>query len=108
MCAFVDFVSDSIVDVVVKGLLAKKKIRMWLILVLLDLEEFIDKIHKMFYVSVSFTKQSFNFKTNSSKSVSEIREEIIADIRQQASLIYIFSYWMDIVSGLMFLWTISK
>lgn len=73
-----------------------------------DLEEFIDRIHKMFYVSVTFTKHSFNFETNSSKSLATIKEEIIADIRKQASLIYIFSYWMDIVSGLMFLWTISK
>ncbi|KAG4079821.1 hypothetical protein HA402_014952 [Bradysia odoriphaga] len=91
MCGLVDFASDSIIDVVIK-----------------DLEEFIDRIHKMFYVSVTFTKHSFNFKTNSSKSLATIKDEIIADIKKQASLIYVFSYWMDIISCLMFLWTISK
>lgn len=109
MCALVDFVSDSIVDVVIKGLYGHIIMFTWLIqLMLQDLDEFIDRIHKMFYVSVSFTKHSFNFNTNSSKPLSQIKSEIVADIKKKAKIIYIFSYWMDIVSAMMFLWTFLK
>lgn len=90
MCVLVDFVSDSIVGVVLDRM-----------------EMFSEEIHKIFYVSIKF-QHKFHFETNTSKTLTEIKHDIMADVRERSQTFLMVVSWIQFVAGLFFLWMIAK
>lgn len=61
----------------------------------------------MFYVTIDID-HSFHFTTNASKSVQQIKQEIVADIRKKTdSLVFMFG-WMQLMSTVFFVWMLYK
>ncbi|KAJ8970326.1 hypothetical protein NQ317_019606, partial [Molorchus minor] len=69
ICMLVDFISNSIIGVVVR-----------------KVKSFIRHIKTMFYVRIKFS-HSFQFQTNTSKTMTEIAHEIVGEIRERTRVL---------------------
>ncbi|CAH1169930.1 unnamed protein product, partial [Phaedon cochleariae] len=69
VCMVVDFISDSIIGVVIR-----------------KVKGFVRHIRTMFYVRIKFS-HSFHFETNSSKSIAEISKGIVHEIKDRTRTI---------------------
>lgn len=68
---------------------------------------FIAEIKRLFDVSISFD-HDFYFQTTSSKDLSKVKEDIMADIhRKMRSFLIIFG-WLDMIAFALFIWIIVK
>ncbi|XP_031343488.1 uncharacterized protein LOC116171003 isoform X2 [Photinus pyralis] len=90
ICMLVDFISDSIVGVVIK-----------------KIKTFVRHIKTMFYVKLKFSR-SFAFETTQSKSVSEVAEGIITEVRERTeNLLAVFDF-MSCATSLFFLFIVVR
>ncbi|KAF5297552.1 hypothetical protein FQR65_LT09983 [Abscondita terminalis] len=85
ICLIIDFISDSIVGVIFK------KIKI-----------FIRHVKTMFYVRIKFS-HSFHFETNQTKSVKEVAEGIVTEVRQRTEKLLAFFDFMSCATSMFFL-----
>lgn len=64
-------------------------------------------IEQMFDANITF-EHNFFFDTNSSKSLSDVGEEIIQDINQRLSPFIVLESFMDILCGIMVVTVLIK
>uniref|UniRef100_A0A1B0BRA2 Dendritic cell-specific transmembrane protein-like domain-containing protein n=1 Tax=Glossina palpalis gambiensis TaxID=67801 RepID=A0A1B0BRA2_9MUSC len=83
ICVLIDFVDDAIIGVVMN-----------------KLKEFANEVKRLFDVSITFD-HDFYFKTTSSKELSQIRDDIMKDIRKHMQTFILIFGWLDILSVLL-------
>uniref|UniRef100_A0A1A9VJ91 Dendritic cell-specific transmembrane protein-like domain-containing protein n=1 Tax=Glossina austeni TaxID=7395 RepID=A0A1A9VJ91_GLOAU len=90
ICVLIDFVDDAIIGVVMD-----------------KLKEFANEVKRLFDVSITFD-HDFYFKTTSSKELSQIRDDIMKDIRKHMQTFILIFGWLDILSVLLMCLVIFK
>ncbi|XP_018570719.1 DC-STAMP domain-containing protein 2-like [Anoplophora glabripennis] len=90
ICMIVDFISDSIVGVVIR-----------------KVKTFIRHVKTMFYVRIKIS-HSFEFQTNSSKTVAEIAHAMTAEVRQRTEVMRTIFKFMTSAATVFFLFLIIK
>ncbi|KAK9892024.1 hypothetical protein WA026_018212 [Henosepilachna vigintioctopunctata] len=90
ICMLVDFISNSIIGVVVR----KVKI-------------FIRHVKTMFYVRIKFS-HSFHFQSNSSKSMKEVAEGIVGEVKTRTRGIVSVVQFFNCAASLFFLFLIYR
>ncbi|XP_066262197.1 uncharacterized protein [Euwallacea similis] len=90
VCMMVDFLSNSVVGVIIR-----------------KIKTFVRHIKTMFYVRIRFS-HSFKYKTVSSKSVTQIAKEIVAEIKDRSRNIVAFFNFMTLTSMLFFMYLIFQ
>ncbi|XP_066142810.1 DC-STAMP domain-containing protein 2-like [Euwallacea fornicatus] len=90
ICMMVDFLSNSVVGVIIR-----------------KMKTFVRHIKTMFYVKIRFS-HSFKYKTVSSKSVTQIAKEIVAEIKDRSRDIVAFFNFMTLASLLFFVYLIFE
>ncbi|KAJ8955683.1 hypothetical protein NQ318_008554 [Aromia moschata] len=88
ICILVDFISNSVIGVVIR-----------------KVKTFIRHIKTMFYVRIKFS-HSFQFQTNSSRTVSEIAHEIVGEIRERTRVLAALFTFMTSAATLFFVFMI--
>ncbi|KAJ8924160.1 hypothetical protein NQ315_006944 [Exocentrus adspersus] len=90
ICMIVDFISDSVVGVVIR-----------------KVKTFVRHIRTMFYVRIRFS-HSFQFQTNTSRTMDEIAKEMVAEIKQRTQLLREIFQFMTSAATLFFLFVIIQ
>ncbi|XP_059216473.1 DC-STAMP domain-containing protein 2 [Stomoxys calcitrans] len=90
ICVLVAFANETIIDTVMK-----------------KLKSFNAEVRKLFDVSINFD-HDFYFKTTSSKELSEIRRDIMRDIRKRLNTFVLIFGWLDVIGLLMFVLIVLK
>ncbi|KAG5882313.1 hypothetical protein JTB14_019337 [Gonioctena quinquepunctata] len=90
LCLIVDFISNSIIGVVVR-----------------KVKSFVRHIRTMFYVRIKFS-HSFHFETQSSKSIMEISREIVQEIKDRSKTVSAVFNFLTSAAMLFFIFMVVR
>ncbi|RZC33618.1 DC-STAMP domain-containing protein 2-like [Asbolus verrucosus] len=104
VCMLVDFISDSVIGVVVRSEGCRSR-RLLIKSNALEVKSFIRHVRTMFYVRIKFS-HSFHFHTNSSKSYSEVAKGIVTEIKERTEGLAMFFDFVSLFTSFFFVFLI--
>lgn len=107
ICVLIDFVSDAIVGKVKRSNFQCNPKNIYHLILFVELDQFTSELHEMFYVSITF-EHSFHFQTKTSKTLNQVKYDIMEEIHERSESLMYFFTWMDVISGMFAFWMIVK